>query len=69
VSDGAAKKIAGDNVGVLPLLLYPLVKQKIQERLAPRAAPAPAAAPGAQPAPAPAPATAGLGCDACKDGR
>jgi hypothetical protein len=67
VSDGAAKKIAGDNVGVLPLLLYPLVKQKIQERLAPKAAPAPAAAPAAQSAPAP--AAAGLGCDACKDGR
>jgi len=68
VSDDAAKKIAGDNVGILPLLLYPLVKENVQRALAPKPAhPAPAAAPAAQPAAAP--AAAGLGCDACKDGR
>ena len=60
VSDGAAKKIAGDNIGILPLLLYPMVKNQLQAQMAPKAAPA------AQPAPA-APVAAGyLGCD---DGR
>jgi hypothetical protein len=68
VSDAAAKKIAGDNVGILPLVLYPLVKQRIQQKLAPQpaAAPAPTAVP-AQPAPAPA-AAGLLGCDGCRDG-
>jgi hypothetical protein len=63
VSDDAAKKIAGDNVGVLPLLLYPLVKNQVQKALAPKPA-----APAAQPAAAPAqPAAAGdLGCDCQK---
>ena len=62
VSDDAARKIAGDNVGILPLLLYPLVKNQVQKMLAPKptAQPAPAAAP-AQPAPAP---VASAGCDA-----
>jgi hypothetical protein len=60
VSDVAAKKIAGDNVGVLPLLLYPLVKNQVQKALAPKPA-ATAAQPGAAPAQ---PAAAGdLGCD------
>lgn len=53
VSDTAAKAIAGDNVGVLPLLIYPLVKSKILQKLMKPAAPAP------PPAPAPAP----VGCD------
>jgi hypothetical protein len=67
VSDDAAKKLAGDNVGVLPLLLYPLVKNQVQKALAPKPA-APAAQPAAQPAAAPAqPAAAGdLGCDCQK---
>jgi hypothetical protein len=62
VSAAAARKIAGDNVGLLPLLLYPLVKNQVQKMLAPKptAQPAPAAAP-AQPAPAP---VASAGCDA-----
>ncbi len=70
VSDEAAKKIAGDNVGILPLLLYPLVKDSVRKALAPKAAaPAPAAPPAAQPAAGPAPApNPGVGCD-CKDGR
>jgi hypothetical protein len=55
VSDDAARKIAGDNVGILPLLLYPLVKNQVQKALAPRPAPA------AQPAPA-----APVGCDDCR---
>ena len=70
VSDAAAKKIAGDNVGILPLILYPLVKDKVRKALAPKAAPAaqPAPAPAATPA-QPAPAAAGtLGCDGCRDG-
>lgn len=58
VSDGAAKKIAGDNVGVLPLLLYPLVKQRIQQKFAPQPAPP---APGPVPAPVAPPAE--VGCD------
>lgn len=68
VSDDAAKRIAGDNVGILPLLLYPLVKDKIQKAMAPKpapaahTAPAPAAAPAAQPAPASA-ARGDVGCD------
>ncbi len=66
VSDDAARKIAGDNVGILPLLLYPLVKNQIQKALAPKpAAPAqaaqvPAGPPYAQPAPVAAPSA---GCD------
>ncbi len=68
VSDQAAKRIAGDNVGILPLLLYPLVKQKIQQRLAPK--PAPAAQPAPAPAPAaPAPAAPVAGYLGCDDGR
>jgi hypothetical protein len=58
VSDAAARKIAGDNIGILPLILYPLVKDKLQKVLAPK----PAAA--AQPAQPAQPAAAGeLGCD------
>ena len=63
VSDEAAKKVAGDNVGILPLLLYPLVKNQVQKALAPKPAPA-ARAPGA-PAVAPA-APAPVGCDDCR---
>ena len=64
VSDEAAKKIAGDNVGILPLLLYPLVKTQIQKALAPKAALAPAAQPAPAAAPVqPAPAAAVAGCD------
>lgn len=69
VSDAAARKVAGDNVGILPLVLYPLVKSKVLQKLAPRPA-APAAQPSpAAPAPAaqPAPAAAGVGCDGCRD--
>ena len=63
VSNDAAKKIAGDNVGVLPLLLYPLVKNQLQKVLAPRP-PAPVAPPAAAPSQ---PAAAGdLGCDCQK---
>ena len=64
VSDEAARKIAGDNVGILPLLLYPLVKNQVQKALAPK----PAAAP-MQPTPGPVPAQpaptalATTGCD------
>ncbi|MDP2316330.1 MAG: hypothetical protein Q8P41_25755 [Pseudomonadota bacterium] len=67
VSDKAAKTIAGDNIGVLPLLLYPLVKSRILQKLTqPAATPAatPAPAPGAAPAPSPAPAP--VGCDDCR---
>ena len=63
VSDDAARKIAGDNVGILPLLLYPLVKNQVQKALAPRPAPVAQPAPAATPAqPAPAP-VASAGCD------
>ena len=67
VSDTAAKRIAGDNIGILPLLLYPLVKDKIQKALAPKPAPVahPAPAPAAPAAPTPV-AAGYLGCD---DGR
>ena len=69
VSDAAGKKIAGDNVGILPLLLFPLVKNTVQKALAPKPAPAaqPAAAPAPQPAPAP--AAAGIGCEPCRERR
>ncbi len=67
VSDAAAKKIAGDNVGILPLVLYPLVKQRIQHKLAPKPAAAPAQ-PAAQPVATTAPAAAGVGCDGCREG-
>jgi len=70
VSDEAAKKIAGDNVGILPLLLYPVVKDQVQKALGPKPAPAPApgqpSRPGAAPAaqPSPSPVAAGeLGCE------
>lgn len=69
VSDAAAKRVAGDNVGILPLLLYPMVKDQVRKALGPKPAPAqPAApAPAAAPAtPAPAPAAAGVGCDCPK---
>ena len=70
VSDDAAKKIAGDNVGILPFVLYPLVKDSVQKALAPKPArPASAPASAAAPSAAPAPPAAGLGCDACRDGR
>ena len=36
VSDNAAKKVAGDNVVVFPLLLYPMVKRKVQDAFAPK---------------------------------
>ncbi len=71
VSDAAAQKIAGDNVGILPLLLYPLVKNQVQKALAPQPA-APAAAPAGHPAPAAPPAAAGeFGCEGrpCRCGR
>ncbi len=62
VSDSAAKKIAGDNVGILPLLLYPLVKNQIQKALAPKpTAPAQPVQPAYPPAPVVAP-TAGCDC-------
>lgn len=61
VSDDAAKRIAGDNVGILPLLLYPLVKDKVQKSMEPTQ-PAPASPPAAQPAAAPA-ARGDAGCD------
>ncbi|MDP2316566.1 MAG: hypothetical protein Q8P41_26975 [Pseudomonadota bacterium] len=65
VSDAAAKKVAGDNVGILPLVLYPLVKNRILQKLGPQPAPAPAAAPApAQQAP-----VAPVGCDDCRRGR
>ena len=71
VSDQAAQRLAGDNVGILPLVLFPLVKKQVQQALAPKAAPgahpAPAAAPASAPAqPAPAPAAARVGCDCQK---
>ena len=70
VSDAAARKLVGDNIGVLPLLLYPLVKNQIQKAFAPKqAAPQPgqpgtvAVAPAAPVQAAPAPvATAGCDC-------
>ena len=62
VSDEAAKKIAGDNVGILPLLLFPLVKDKVQKALAPK--PAKASAAPAAPAPC-SPQAAGVGCEDC----
>ncbi len=62
VSDAAAKRVAGDNVGILPLLLFPAVKDRVQKALAPKPA---APKPAAQPAPAQ-PAAAGLGCDDCR---
>ncbi len=68
VSDEAGKKIAGDNVGILPLLLFPIVKDAIQKQLAPKPAKHAAPAPPA-PAPTPAPAAAGVGCDGCREGR
>ena len=62
VSDAAAKKIAGDNVGLLPLLLFPMVKDQLQKTLAPKpAAPAAAAAPAVAPASRPA-AAGDFGC-------
>lgn len=64
VSDEAARRVAGDNVGILPLLLYPLVKDQVHKALAPKPAPHPAA-PAAQ-TPAAPPAAAGVGCD-CKE--
>ena len=64
VSDDAARKIAGDNVGVLPLLLYPLVKNQVQKVLAPKPAAQPAAAQPAAAQPAPEPiAPTSTGCD------
>ena len=66
VSDDAAKKIAGDNVGILPLLLFPLVKDKLMKSMAPTPAPAAQPAPAPAPQPAPAPATRGTGCDCPK---
>jgi hypothetical protein len=62
VSDDAARKVAGDNIGVLPLLLYPLVKQKVQQALAPKSA-APTAAPAVSNPPKP--AQGELACDRC----
>jgi hypothetical protein len=61
VSDDAAKKVAGDNVGVLPLPLYPMVKRKVQDALAPK----PTAPTGTSSAtPTVAPATQGeLACE------
>jgi hypothetical protein len=66
VSDAAAKRVAGDNVGVLPLLLYPMVKDQVRKALAPKPAPAQPAAPTPAANPAPAPAAAGVGCDCPK---
>ncbi|MES2638093.1 MAG: hypothetical protein V4850_01365 [Myxococcota bacterium] len=63
VSDAAAKKVAGDNIGILPLVLYPLVKNRILQKLAPQPAPAPVAAPAHQAPDAP------VGCDDCRRGR
>ena len=72
VSDEAAHKIAGDNVGILPLLLYPMVKKQIQKLVGPKpAAPGavpPAPGPVAPPVDQPAPDTSGVGCD-CKPRR
>jgi hypothetical protein len=62
VTDKAAKRIAGDNVGILPLLLYPLVKEKVQKALAPKPAP-PAQPTPAAPAPGTPVAAGQLGCD------
>ncbi len=70
VSDEAAHKIAGDNVGILPLLLYPMVKKQIQKLVGPKPAPG-AVPPAAVPAPPvdqPTPDTSGVGCD-CKPRR
>ena len=66
VSDEAAHKIAGDNVGILPLLLYPMVKKQIQKLVGPKPAPGavpPVAVPVAPPVDQPAPETSGVGCD------
>ena len=65
VSDDAAKKVAGDNVGVLPLLLYPLVKRKVQDALAPKPGTTANATPGVTTAtPNVTPATQGdLACE------
>ncbi len=63
VSDQAAQRLAGDNVGILPLLLYPLVKNEIQKILAPKPAAHPAAAPVAPLPPQPAPGAVGCDCD------
>ncbi len=69
VSDQAAQRLAGDNVGILPLLLFPLVKKQVQKALAPQpAAPAPAQPAAAVPAQPAAPAPADVGCD-CNDRR
>ncbi len=70
VSDEAAHKIAGDNIGILPLLLYPMVKNQIQKLVAPKQPPAPVqpGQPAAAAPPAPASDTSGVGCD-CKDKR
>lgn len=62
VSDSAAKKIAGDNVGLLPLLLYPLVKQRVQSKLFPGQP----AQPQAEAPPAVAPNATPVGCEACR---
>ncbi|MFZ5480636.1 MAG: hypothetical protein ACOZNI_27990 [Myxococcota bacterium] len=66
VSDAAVKKIAGDNVGILPLVLYPLVKQRIQQKLTPNPEGSPAQP--APPAPGAAPTAAGVGCDPRRTG-
>lgn len=69
VSDAAAQKVAGDNVGILPLVLYPIVKSKVLQKLAPQHAAAPATppAPGAPPAASASPTSAGdVGCDRSK---
>lgn len=61
VSDDAAKKVAGDNVGVLPLLLYPMVKRKVQDALAPK----PTAAPTTTTSTVTPAAQGELACDRC----
>jgi hypothetical protein len=65
VSDAAAKKVAGDNVGFLPLVLYPLVKNRILQKLGPQPAPAAPATPAPAPGAAP-PVAAPVGCDDCR---
>ena len=62
VSDGAARKLAGDNIGVLPLVLFPLVRARVQAALAPRPAALPPGAPAPAAPPPSAPATAGCDC-------
>ncbi len=64
VSDQAAQRLAGDNVGILPLLLYPLVKNEIQKILAPKPAAHPVTAPVAPLPPQPAPGAVGCDCPA-----